>query len=207
MGIGNRRDVAIREGRIGPHYPSWGSGTTTAPRTMPPGSRLITPHGDREPGHGEGDRPARSGLITPHGDREPRYGSSRTAGIMTHYPSWGSGTGRDRLGADGTGSLLITPHGDRERVRRASSTPSYEVSLPLMGIGNVSLAPNAETVEVLLITPHGDRERPRATRRSPQIHGTHYPSWGSGTQRVYVLLFEHALPRSLPLMGIGNLTT
>ena len=70
MGIGNspRRSPTSRRPRS--HYPSWGSGTESAP--------------------GRGQRT--SLLITPHGDRERGTCCRQRSAPGSHYPSWGSGT-------------------------------------------------------------------------------------------------------------------
>ncbi len=74
---------------------------------------------------------------------------------------------------------LITPHGDRERSPNTSPSP----------------APR-------LITPHGDREPTDAISSIPRAR-SHYPSWGSGTLLLHVLVISPEI-HSLPLMGIGN---
>ena len=97
---------------------------------------LITPHGDREPLTLALAIVQDFLLITPHGDREhaprdwresvicsslPLMGigndlpDGRKADVrLTHYPSWGSGTGAQAGKRDPHPRHLITPHGDRE---------------------------------------------------------------------------------------------
>ena len=59
-------------------------------------------------------------------------------------------------------------------------------------------------VRHLLTTPHGDREPSEDSSRST-FSRAHYPSWGSGTRRAQ----RGCQPatRSLPLMGIGNVSS
>ena len=99
----------------------------------------------------------RERLITPHGDREPGTYRRRTSTPRAHYPSWGSGTHpADEL--DRRGIELITPHGDREPAPRTEEngatlliTPHGDRELLLRRVAQDRTAP--------LITPHGDRER------------------------------------------------
>ena len=145
---------------LGPHYPSWGSGT------MPP-ARSIRLDKSHYPSWGSGtlltlmgsNRTTNSlplmgignAAIRPHGNDEGK----------AHYPSWGSGTFRRRRGHSDP-VRLITPHGDREPVSLDQSANNSLHSLPLMGIGNDPID---------------------AADRTPRT--SHYPSWGSGTPPTF----------------------
>ena len=92
MGIGNNSRWAGASAPAGSsHYPSWGSGTR---------SPAFTPrwNSTHYPSWGSGTMLAGLGsegtskLITPHGDREPRKQTTQAGVPEAHYPSWGSGT-------------------------------------------------------------------------------------------------------------------
>ncbi len=179
MGIGNRRDPATGLGRSD-SLPLMGIGNQPipAPGTPTLSFLLITPHGDREPAQalryraetddslplmGIGNQMASAVSPRDRCTHYPSWGSGtrrdrpRTLPRPAHYPSWGSGT-RWRSLRTTTGRSLITPHGDREHGRESASLSSAKPSLPLMGIGNAIL---------------GSLNRCWSW--------THYPSWGSGT--------------------------
>ena len=107
-----------------------------------------------------------------------RGGRSAPASTSPHYPSWGSGT------------IVVT-----------IDAGGPIVSLPLMGIGNVG-QPDALRNRPGLTTPHGDREPEPDSEPATAKADTHYPSWGSGTDAITLILRDG--DHSLPLMGIGN---
>ena len=203
MGIGNPRQPRCLPIGERVSLPLMGIGNSRMSRSAT-GRRhpLITPHGDRElERFAITFRDPVQGLITPHGDRE-QLGDPRSLPVaVSHYPSWGSGTGR-------LGAVKI---GNQWR------------SLPLMGIGNLREGRAALPYRQQLITPHGDREPQHKTTNKEKAE-THYPSWGSGTTpggkwliMRYELITPHGdrelsiagsryggSPGSLPLMGIGN---
>ena len=110
-------------------------------------------------------------------------GPATRGGRRTHYPSWGSGTvSLPLMGIPQANRwtppavpLLITPHGDREPGGQTRSNAGHAQLITPHGDRETRIG-SSRRME--LITPHGDREQ--------FLHGTtksHYPSWGSGTQR------------------------
>ena len=188
------------------------------------GSHLITPHGDRKTYDAVGND---SSLITPHGDRK-RYVGVRPY-QLTHYPSWGSKTGRQAC-ARGPGrsrcSLplmgienarparheawrdhldLITPHGDRkhgERPHRA--TADVQALITPHGDRKPWAAGRALQVPTLrLITPHGDRKLDLGMDHRAELRLiTPHGDRKPLTRHVRIIDFDKL---SLPLMGIENL--
>ena len=170
-----------------------------------------------------GDRPGRHALTTPHGDQEPeRRAAHPTRGQAAHYPSWGSGTGARAAGRCEGGRAHYPSWGSGTTPRIEDVPRQAAISLPLMGIRNPARPAWGAGVSPLT-TPHGDQERcGRSCVRCSTC--THYPSWGSGTQRLRpgdafldVLTTPHgdqehhrsasspaSAPTSLPLMGIRN---
>ena len=114
MGSGTRCRASASLPCAAAHYPSWGSGTSGMTSSPSLSSRLITPHGDREPGS-----LARIAVPT-----------------FCSLPLMGIGNLGARYPCAQPLADLITPHGDRERFSGSSPPPSPRVSLPLMGIGN-----------------------------------------------------------------------
>ena len=103
--------------------------------------------------------------------------------LVLTTPSWGSGTRRQAV-LIGQDVDLTTPHGDQEQLAVCRGEPHPR-----------------------LTTPHGDQERPGrgpARRRARSLttpHGDQEPVRDAGQS------FTPWSARSLPLMGIRNLTT
>ena len=225
MGIRNTPPGVARRGELDSHYPSWGSGTQLSPSPSPrpagahyPSWGSGTCHNSLGPApqawislplmgirnHVVAQRSSRPGaqLTTPHGDQEP----------------W-----RRRRAAQ---ARLTTPHGDQEHP--TSATASSSVSLPLMGIRNrsgLAAANDRQLATSLPLMGIRNRDRPgdhrsktagvslplmgirnpvRAARSWTSPPSPHYPSWGSGTARLYGSGQLPVNPSSLPLMGIRN---
>ena len=53
-------------------------------------------------------------LLTPHGEREPLASSQPVRSGSPPNPSWGTGTGLQRVMV-ARSIILLTPHGERER--------------------------------------------------------------------------------------------
>ncbi len=147
--------------------PLMGIGNEPTPIKGAQGLWLITPHGDRERHPGGWDQvrsrislplmgignaglttrnpSGHPGLITPHGDREPITSRARTAGSTSHYPSWGSGTGKAEAAALTLQNNSLPLMGIGNMVVPPGVVSRYCSSLPLMGIGNpysVSFTPS-----------------------------------------------------------------
>ena len=90
--------------------------------------------------------------------------------------------------------------GNRAWVRRQGRVGT--ISLPLMGIGN-TYGDNYYAVDLSLITPHGDRKLAYSTTPLPLRHELITPH-GDRKRDVVLTGPMVGLPRSLPLMGIGN---
>ena len=183
MGIGKLCERRPFRSRSSPsHYPSWGLETPWCGLDGAEAAGLITPHGDWKPSTVAGVYDFLANLITPHGDWKRRARRQPAPNCSAHYPSWGLETTVLRE-CDGSPLKLITPHGDWKldvaRHARAGAT---------------------------LITPHGDWKPRSTTSRSSSWKPSHYPSWGLET-RMRHAGDDAVLQNSLPLMGIGNLSS
>ena len=180
MGIWNQATPPAPASPDAPHYPSWGSGTRASMRgrpARPPRSLPLMGIWNRRGVH-RLDHPG-SLLITPHGDLEPVRHSPSCAGRCSHYPSWGSGTGRS-----------------------VTSDSGKTTSLPLMGIWNRRCAARRRPSLHPLITPHGDLEPGTAPRPPAQSAPLITPH--GDLERGGALLIVARGRASLPLMGIWN---
>ena len=206
MGIGNRRWEAgawtRRRRLITPHGDRKRHGHHDRSRGV---AHLITPHGDRKlniananrlpimpslPLMGIGNGSDWGRAPSPPGSHYPSWGSetaTRRAGGRrsgsSHYPSWGSETRLHDFVRSTETRLLITPHGDRKRRGPYRRALLYGHLITPHGDRKRALPWRFMTRTPYLITPHGDRKHVR--RSAPRSPGavSHYPSWGSETDR------------------------